>query len=94
MNPDELVHILTSMEAAHALARAVSDPDLQAAHGWNLTRWCCDDAGEAVRFVHHTPQGKPDSAVLCVDGTLGGEWVYETTLRLAPCPTRLVVLKK
>src|SRR5262245_44195293 len=94
MNPDELVHMLTSMEAVNEMARAVGAPELQAEHGWNLMRWRCDDAGEAVRFVHHNTQGKPDNAVLCVDGTSGGEWVYETALRLATYPTRLVVLKK
>jgi hypothetical protein len=93
MNPDELAHLLTSMDAAHTLARAVSDPELQAAKGWNLTRWRCDDAGEAVRFVHHNAQGNPDTAVLCVDGAKASEWVYATAVRLAACPTRLVVLK-
>jgi hypothetical protein len=94
MNPDELVQKLTSMSAAHALAMAVRDPDMQATRGWNLSRWRCDEAQEAVRFVHHTPRGQPDIAVLCVHGPPGSEWVYEATLPLAPCPTRLVVLNE
>src|SRR5262245_4161955 len=93
MNPDELVHLLTSMEAAHSLARAVQDPRLQAEQGWDLTRWRCDEAAEAVRFTHHNRQGKPDTAVLCVNRAEACEWVYETTLRLAPYPTRLLVLR-
>jgi hypothetical protein len=94
MNPDELAHLLTSMEAAHTLAEAVRCPDLQAVKGWNLTRWRCDEAPEAVRFVHHDPRGKPDTALLCVNSPGDCEWVYETTLRLATCPTRLLVLNK
>lgn len=94
MNPDELVHLLTSMQAAHELAGAVRDPDAQAKRGWNLSRWHCDEADEAVRFVHHTPRGQPDVALLCVQGQEGAEWVYETAMRLAPCPTRLVFVNE
>lgn len=94
MNPDELVHLLTSMAVAHNLAQAVRDPGAQATRGWNLSRWRCDESEEAVRFVHHTPRGHADIAVLCVHGPPGSEWVYEATLALAPCPTRLVVLKE
>jgi len=93
MNPDELVLLLTTMKAAHELARAVREAEVQAQRGWNLTRWRCDEADEAVRFVHHTPRGQPDVALLCVQHAEGAEWVYEATLALAPCPTRLVVLK-
>jgi hypothetical protein len=93
MNPDELAQLLTSMEAAHTLARAVRNADLQAVKGWNLTRWRCDEVPEAVRFIHHTPEGKPDAALLCVHGPEACAWIYQATLGLAPCPTRLVVLE-
>jgi hypothetical protein len=94
MNPDELAHLLTSMEAAHALAEAVRSPDLQSAKGWNLTRWRCDEVPEAVRFIHHNPRGEPDTALLCIHGPEASEWVYEAGMRLASCPTRLLVLNK
>ena len=93
MNPDQLVHLLTSMQAAHQVARAVRDVNEQSARGWDLSRWRCDEADEAVRFTHLTPRGQPDVAVLCVHEANGAEWVYEATLALAPCPTQLVVLK-
>jgi hypothetical protein len=94
MNPDQLARLLTSMDAAHRLAKTVRDASAQAASGMDLTRWRCDEAEEAVRFVHHTAKGQPDVALLCVRGHDGAEWVYEATLALAPCPTRLVVVKE
>lgn len=94
MNPDQLVGLLTSMQAAHDLARAVRDTAAQAERGLDLSRWRCDEAEEAVRFVHHTPRGQPDVAVLCVPDAKNTEWVYECSARLAPYPTRLVVLKQ
>lgn len=92
MNPDELLHLITSMDAAHALAEAVRDPDLQAARGWDLKRWRCDEVPEAVRFIHHNRMGRPDTALLCVKSNEACTWLYEATLKMAPCPTRLVVL--
>jgi hypothetical protein len=94
MNPDELVRMLTSMQAAHDLARAVRNPTEQTERRLDLSRWRCDEAEEVVRFVHHTPRGQPDVAVLCIPDVTDTEWVYQTTARLAPYPTRLVVLKQ
>jgi len=93
MNPDELAQMLTSMRMAHDLAQAMRDPRVQSARGWDLGRWRCDEADDAVRFVHHSARGQPDVALLCVQRAEGAEWVYEAALRLSPCPTRLLVLK-
>ena len=94
MNPDQLVCMLTSMQAAHDLARAVRDTAAQVERGLDLSRWRCDEADEAMRFGHHTQRGQPDVAVLCVPDAKDTEWVYEATARLVPYPTRLVVLRK
>jgi hypothetical protein len=93
MNPDELLHLLTSMDAAHAMAQAVRDPEMQIARGWDLQRWRCDAVDEAVRFVHLNRHGRPVTALLCVKGPEACTWIYEATLRMAPFPTRLVVLE-
>jgi hypothetical protein len=92
MNPDELIHVLTSMHVAHELAEAIRTPELQTAHGWDLKRWRCDETPEVVRFVHHDRRGQPDLAVLCVEDARP-DWVYEATRHLMPCATTLLKLR-
>jgi hypothetical protein len=93
MNPDEMIRLLRSMKVAHEVAHAVADAEAQRAHGWDLSRWTCEDSPRVVRLLHHDREGRPTTALLCVDAAEDCPWVYEAALGLLPYTTRLLALE-
>ncbi len=53
MRPEELIPLLTSLEAAADVVEAIDYPLLQSYRGWDLAHWSYDFVPWGVRFIHH-----------------------------------------